>query len=96
MADQPLIGPQPAYPTPWRLAEHRGDNRIIACAAGHWVAEVPDNDLAELIVSLVNRETDPGMVPFFEANEALRELAGQLAEARDAIARLTGNKEAKP
>lgn len=91
MADHPLIGPAPAYPTPWRLAERRGDNRIIVCAAGHWVGEIPDDDLAELIVSLVNREADPGMVNLFEANAALQELQGQLAEALAEIARHNAN-----
>lgn len=50
----PLIGPQPMYPTPWRVAEERADHRVVACAEGHYTANVPNDGLADLIVALVN------------------------------------------
>lgn len=88
MTGQPLIGPQVRYPTPWRLAEQNGYTREIFCATGGKVGETFDDALADLIVRLVNREADPGMVNMLEANEALQELAGQLAEAHAEIERL--------
>jgi hypothetical protein len=88
VTEQPLIGPQVRYPTPWRLAEQNGNNRVIVDAEGSWVGEIPSDELADLIVSLVNREADPGMVNMLEANDALQELAGQLAEAHAEIERL--------
>lgn len=54
MASNPLIGPQVAYPTPWRVAEYNGNHHIVVCADGHYTAQVPDRDLAELIVRAVN------------------------------------------
>jgi len=57
----PLIGPQPMYPTPWRAAEVRGGNRVVACAEGHYTANVPNNDLAETIVVLVNWFAESGL-----------------------------------
>lgn len=89
MSNQPLIGPQVRYPTPWRPAEQNGNNRVIVDAEGSWVGEIPSDELADLIVHLVNREADPGMVNMLEANESLQELAGQLAEAHAEIERLT-------
>lgn len=88
MSNQPLIGAQVRYPTPWLLAERNGYTRLIFCADGSKVAEAPDDEVAELIVRLVNREADPGMVNMLEANEALQELAGQLAEAHAEIERM--------
>lgn len=89
MTEQPLIGPQVRYPTPWRLANRCvNGQQVIWDASGEEIAtaRLP---LAELIVSLVNREADPGMVNLLEANEALQECSGQLAEARAENERLT-------
>lgn len=55
MSKPPLIGPAPQYPTPWRVAETRGNHHIVECADGHYTAEVPDGDLAQLICEAVNR-----------------------------------------
>lgn len=89
MTDQPLIGPQVRYPTPWRLANRCvNGQQVIWDASGEEIAAA-HLPLAELIVSLVNREADPGMVDMLEANEALQELAGQLAEASAENGRLS-------
>lgn len=87
---QPLIGPQVRYPTPWgwALAADAPTALVLRAADGVESAVVYDKDVAELIVRLVNREADPGMVDMLEANEALQELAGQLAEAHAEIERL--------
>lgn len=86
---EPLIGPKVRYPTPWQCAEEQGGFQVITCAEGHEAARAADGEVAELIVRLVNREADPGMVDLFEANASLQELAGQLAEARAENERLT-------
>lgn len=52
--DQPLIGPEVLYPTPWRMAEQREYGHVVACATGHQAAAVSDGRLGELIVKLVN------------------------------------------
>jgi hypothetical protein len=57
----PLIGPAPMYPTPWRAAEARGGHRVIVCSEGHYSANVPNSDLAELIVTLVNWFAESGL-----------------------------------
>lgn len=59
----PLIGTQIMYPTPWRAAETRGGERVIACSEGPYAARVPNHDLAELIVTLVNWFADTGLDP---------------------------------
>jgi hypothetical protein len=61
MSEQPLIGPQPQYPTPWRVAETRGNQVVIACAEGHYAAYVPSAELAELIVHQINVAADDGV-----------------------------------
>lgn len=89
--DQPLIGPQVRYPTPWSwkpLANSAGQLVLIAADGRGIGPMLDDKDVADLIVSLVNREADPGMVDMLEANESLQELAGQLAEAQAEIERL--------
>lgn len=50
----PLVGPQVQYPTPWRVAEQVANHHIVVCAEGHYVAEVPDRNLAHLIVQQMN------------------------------------------
>lgn len=89
-AEQPLIGPQVRYPTPWDWAIVTDAPPALTLRASDGTASaiVYDKDVAELIVRLVNREADPGMVDMLEANEALQELAGQLAEAHAEIERL--------
>jgi hypothetical protein len=54
MTDEPLIGPRVQYPTPWRVAEKRGDVTVIVCADGHYTGEIPDGKLAGLVVEAVN------------------------------------------
>lgn len=91
MTNQPLIGPQVRYPTPWHwkpLANSAGQLVLIAADGRGIGPMLDDKDVADLIVRLVNREADPGMVDLLEANEALQELAGQLAEAHAEIERL--------
>lgn len=61
---RPLIGPEPYYPTPWRVAEKRGNHHVIECSEGHYCAEVPNGALAELIVAVVNNaapDADPSV-----------------------------------
>lgn len=89
-AKQPLIGPQVRYPTPWdwAIAADAPAALVLRAADLTATAVVYEKDVAELIVRLVNREADPGMVNLLEANEALQELAGQLAEAHAEIERL--------
>lgn len=88
MTESPLIGPQVRYPTPWRLANRCVNGQQVIWDASSEEIATARLPLAELIVSLVNREADPGMVDMLEANEALQELAGQLAEAHAEIERL--------
>lgn len=90
MTNQPLIGPQVRYPTPWgwAIATDAPEALTLRAADGTIGAMVYDKDIAELLVRLVNREADPGMVDMLEANEAPQELAGQLAEAHAEIERL--------
>lgn len=90
-ASQPLIGPQVRYPTPWdwAIAADAPAALTLRAADGTCGAVVYEEDVAELIVRLVNREADPGMVNLLEANDALQECSGQLAEARAEIERLT-------
>lgn len=49
-----LIGREPRYPTPWRVAEKCGDQVVVVCSAAHYVAYCPSNEIAELIVQLAN------------------------------------------
>jgi hypothetical protein len=49
-----LIGPEVAYPTPWRMAEEREYGHVIACASGHQAASTFDPALGKLICDLVN------------------------------------------
>ena len=51
-----LVGPKVRFSTPWRVAEMRGAHTIVVCSDGHYVAEVPDGDLAALIVEAVNEK----------------------------------------
>lgn len=90
-AKQPLIGPQVRYPTPWdwAIAADAPAALVLRAADLTATAVVYEKDVADLIVRLVNREADPGMVNLFEANEALQECSGQLAEARAENERLT-------
>ena len=42
------------YPTPWRVAETRGDQVVVVCAEGSYVAYAPSAVAAEIIVAAVN------------------------------------------
>lgn len=89
MTEQPLIGPVPKFPTPWTVFRRTDTEAAIWPAEGESpVVDNVDPDVAEFIIRLVNREADPGMVDMLEANEALQELAGQLAEAHAEIERM--------
>ena len=50
------IAPRPklAYPTPWRVAENKGDLVIVVCAEGHYTCEAASMAAAEAIVLAVN------------------------------------------
>jgi hypothetical protein len=78
----------PHYPTPWFTFFNDKAECFIRAENDETVCGPLEPDIAHLITELVNREVDPGMVPFFEANEAIQELAGQLAEALAQIAQL--------
>lgn len=87
--ERPLIGPAPQYPTPWRATVIRDGLTIAESADGREVARASESEVIGLVVSLVNREVDPGLVNLFEANASLQECSGQLAEARAENERLT-------
>ncbi len=42
------------YPTPWRVAETRGDQTVVVCADGAYTAYAPSVEAAEIIVAAVN------------------------------------------
>ena len=52
----PLIGPEPQYPTPWRVAERRqgSPEEVVVTAVGGHQALSADPKLAEFLVKLVN------------------------------------------
>lgn len=58
MTTRKLIGRTPEFPTPWEATETTDNRHIIVSANGHYAAEVPDADLAGLIVRAVNRLSD--------------------------------------
>jgi hypothetical protein len=51
------VRPSPKYPTPWHVAERNADGQyIVVCATGNYVAEVPDQELAEKICVRINSQ----------------------------------------
>jgi hypothetical protein len=70
--------PEPGYPTPWRVAETRGDKRVVVCAEGHYTCEAPTDEAAEIIAEAVNVWVD-------ESGELCRQTEEQL-EAVNAAA----------
>jgi hypothetical protein len=97
--DQPLIGPEVLYPTPWRLAETRGGETVIACATGCQAAAVYDDRLGAVIVQVVNaaaeserREQQSARATVAAIEDALTgcELSESVASGGDVVTRVQG------
>lgn len=78
-----LVAPavQPFYPTPWRVAEQRGDKHVVVCAEGHYTCEAPTIEAAEIIAAAVNAWAAGNADEMTNKLIHLRELAGAMLES---------------
>jgi hypothetical protein len=84
----PLIGPEPQYPTPWRVAEPRygSPDEVVVTASGGHQALSADPRLAEFLTKLVNwfvrtGQTEEGL------DEDLRRMDAEDAAERKRLGR---------